>query len=418
MKNMIMRCPMRQKLFSKVFMLCFLGCVPLLTNGQKAISLQAALDSSRINNLSLKNEKLKVEYAKLTIRTSTNIPQTLLFTENGQVNSRYTDHRFGLAQTINFPTVYARQRNVFNQGYQISMTGLSLKELDLKKQVITTYYHLAYLQEKENILLKNDTIYAIFQDKAKLRFKAGESNVLERSTAEIQRNQIAMQLRELQQDKAIYLLQLQWLLNSREQYIPDLEGFKMQIPDYDSTLIEKHPQIRMLMQEQQSAIAQTRLEKSRLLPDLNITYNNMSMYGVGADNVFYQRSTRFQSVQLGLGIPLFTSAQRGAVKVSQSQEKIAESDYEVAVNTMNNHWEQTIALYQKYQETLRYYETIGLKNADLIITTVNQQFASGEINYLNWVTLTNQALGVKSEYLDAINNHNETIIEIMYMMGQ
>jgi len=384
---------------------------------QTPIQLQTALDSAMANNLTLKNEKLKVQYQVMLSRTSYSLPQTNLFTENGQINSKYTDHRFGVSQSMNFPTVYARQKNVFNQDYMSSQIGYQLKEMDLKKQVISTYYHLVYLQEKENILLKNDTVYAIFLNKAKLKFKAGETDILERSTAEIQRNQIAMQLRELQQDKAISLLQLQWLLNTHSQYMPGIDSFKMHLPAYDSTQMEKHPQIRILVQQQQARMAQTRLEKSRLLPDLNLTYSNMSMYGVGADNQFYTRSSRFQSVQIGVGIPVFAGAQRAAVDVSRSQEKIAESNYRIGINSLNNHWEQTIALYKKYQETISYYETIGLKNADLMINTINQQFSNGEINYLNWVMLTNQALGVKSEYLDAVNNSNETIIEIMYLMG-
>jgi cobalt-zinc-cadmium resistance protein CzcA len=399
-----------------VILVCLL--VWMVSPAQQSIRLQAALDSSRMNNLGLKNEQLKVEYQALLTRTAANIPQTLLFTENGQVNSRYIDHRFGVAQALNFPTVYAKRKNVFNQEYGIGMTNLALKALDLKKQVIITYYHLAYLQEKEDILLKNDTVYAIFQDRSILRFKAGESNVLERTTAEVQRSQIAMQLRALQQDKAIYLLQLQWLMNTQSQYMPELDGFRMELPSYDSGLIAQHPQIRILMQEKYAAQARTELERNKLLPDLNIQYSNMSMYGVGADNTFYTRNVRFQSVQVGIGIPIFSGSQRAMVTASRSQEKIAESNYNIAMNTLNNHWEQTIALYRKYQETLDYYETIGLKNADLMISTINQQFAAGEINYLSWVTLTNQALGVKSDYLDAVNNYNETIIELMYLMGQ
>ncbi len=400
-----------------VCLLCVCTAIPGGMRAQTPIKLGSALDSAN-NNLEIRNEKLKVEYQALLSKTGANLPQTMLFSENGQINSRYVDYRFGVSQTINFPTVYAKRKNVFNQEYTTGLIGLQVKELELKKQVLITYYHLAYLQKKEDILLKNDTVYANFLEKSRLRFKAGQSNVLENTTAEIERNRITMQLRELQQDKAIYLLQLQWLLNTRSQYMPAPDSFRLVLPPIDSAMVSRHPQLRMLLQEKQAVVAQTELERNKLLPDLSLSYANMSMYGVGADNVFYDRNTRFQSVQLSVGIPVFAGAQKAAVQASRSQERIADNNYLVALGTLNNHWQQTIALYNKYQETLKYYETIGLKNADLMISTVNKQFASGEINYLNWVTLTNQALGAKTEYLDAVNNNNETVIELMYLMGQ
>ena len=383
---------------------------------QAPIGLKAALDSARANNMSFKNEKLKVEYQGLLRKTGANIPQALLFVENGQINSRYVDNRFGINQSVNFPTVYAKRKNIFDEEYTLGTIGLQLKELDLMKQVQGAYYHLLYLQQKEHLLLKNDSLYSAFLDKSIMRLRAGESNLLEKSSAETSRNQIAMQLRALQQDKAIYLLQLQWLLNTHSQFIP-ADSFKLELPPIDSGMWAEHPELKVLWQEKQVRKAYTQLEKNKLLPDLNITYSNMSMYGVGADNVFYDRKTRFQALQFGIGIPVFSRAQKSSITASRSQVKIAENNYLIAVNSFANHWQQTIALYMKYYENIEYFETTGLKNADLIIEIANQQFSKGEINYLGWAMLINQALVIHNEYLDSVNANNEAVIELKYLMG-
>ena len=52
----------------------------------------------------------------------------------------------------------------------------------------------------------------------------------------------------------------------------------------------------------------------------------------------------------------------------------------------------------------------------LILETANKQFINGEINYLDWVMLTNQAINIQSNYLDAIKNLNESIIQINYFL--
>ena len=65
---------------------------------------------------------------------------------------------------------------------------------------------------------------------------------------------------------------------------------------------------------------------------------------------------------------------------------------------------------------LIYFENTGLKNAQLIFETANKQFSNGEIDYLDWVMLTNQAINLQSNYMDAVKSYNETIIQINYLI--
>jgi len=64
----------------------------------------------------------------------------------------------------------------------------------------------------------------------------------------------------------------------------------------------------------------------------------------------------------------------------------------------------------------KYLENTYHNNDKIIFETANKQFISGEINYLDWVMLTNQAISIQSNYLDAIKNLNETIIQINYLI--
>jgi hypothetical protein len=51
---------------------------------------------------------------------------------------------------------------------------------------------------------------------------------------------------------------------------------------------------------------------------------------------------------------------------------------------------------------VQYYESQGLRNADLIISTADAQFQAGEIDYLQWVILVDQAMTIKSEHIQAL----------------
>jgi cobalt-zinc-cadmium resistance protein CzcA len=74
--------------------------------------------------------------------------------------------------------------------------------------------------------------------------------------------------------------------------------------------------------------------------------------------------------------------------------------------------------YKKHLETVYFFESKALKNASLIITTANQQLARGSINYLEWGQVIHQATLIKKEYLEALKNLNESIIQLNYLTNQ
>ena len=62
-----------------------------------------------------------------------------------------------------------------------------------------------------------------------------------------------------------------------------------------------------------------------------------------------------------------------------------------------------------------YYETLALKNANTIINTAKRQLLNGEINYIEFVLLTNQAIAIQNEYINVVKNLNESIINLNYL---
>lgn len=393
--------------------LCLLFFGISQANAQTPITLEAATEMALKNNLSVKNERLNAEYQQKLIKTGNAIPQTNVFGEVGQINSFYSDTKFGISQSINFPTVYTRQKALLREEWKSSLLHVGVKEVLLKKQVAQVYYSLLYLQEKEKLLLKHDTLFAEFLSKATLRFNKGESNILEKTTAENQRGQIGLQLNQLRQDMELLQLQFQLLLNTDTAFLPDEKELKatMVVPS-DTALLQSHPTLQYLKQQQQIAAAATRAERSKLLPDLSVGYNNMSIRGTGADNKTYDASTRFNSVMVGVGIPIFTAGQRAKVSAAKVNEARVATEYEANIKTFETAYKTALAEYQKNTNAIRYFETTALRNADIISTTAKKQFIGGDINYLEWVMLVNQAVSIESDYIEAIKNRNLTVIEI------
>ena len=394
-------------------------CISQFANAQSSITINAAIDTALKNNLQVKHIQLKARYQQIMVGTFANISQATLFGEFGQINSSYSDTKFGISQSFNFPALYIRQKELLKANWKSSVLDIAVNESLLKKQVAQVFYNLVYLELKKQLLQYADSLYLRFYKQAELRFTKGETNILEKTSAEILLGQIQMQLHQLNEDATVMQLQFQLLLNSKKVFTPDSVDYKLSLnAPIDSPGLKEHPAIKLAAQQEEIANATIRAEKCRLLPDLSITYINASIRGTGADNKLYDGSNRFNSMQLGVGIPIFMGAQKAKINSAIVNKLVAESNYALEVQGMNTAYRSAIIQYYKYLQTVQYFENGPLKNVALIVLTANQQIAGGNINYLEWVQLLNQASNVKNDYIEAVRNLNEAIIQLNYFSNK
>lgn len=388
-------------------------------NAQIPVNLQSAIDTAIKNNLKVKSEKLYAEYQFKLKAAAVEIPHTSIMGEYGQFNSSYKDTKFGISQTISYPTIYKRQKALQNENYKSSVLNVAVKESDLKRQVSETFYAFVYLKQKQIVLLRNDSLYTSFLEKTALRFKQGESNILEKTTAETQLGQIKIQLSQLKNDLEVLQLQFQLLLNSTTVFVPFIDSPKLNFMALlDTSLVTNHPQIKFLEQQKRISTAVFQVEKSKLLPNLLLGYSNQSIQGTGADNIVYSKSARFNAVQFGVGLPLFSGSQKAKINASKTLEGISENNYQIGLQALKTEYEAVYKQYTTRLQTVKYFEDTALKNAETITKAAHQQFTNGQINYLEWTMLINNATAIQSSYIDAVKELNQAIIHLNYLISK
>jgi cobalt-zinc-cadmium resistance protein CzcA len=163
------------------------------------------------------------------------------------------------------------------------------------------------------------------------------------------------------------------------------------------------------------ANSNVRLEKSKLLPDLTTGYFNQSIQGVGADNITYGLNNRFNGGQVGLGVPIFSGAQKARIKAAGNNVEIAQNELEFTKQQLESELEKANATMKLMEDRATYYETIQLANAEMIQKTALKQFEEGEIDYMEWTLLNNQAIQIRNAYLDLIKSLNETTIYVQFL---
>lgn len=386
---------------------------------QTPISLESAYEKAFKNNLNLKNGQLRIEYQDKIKKSSAVIDPLNVSGEIGQFVSAYTDNKFSVNQTFRLPGFYNSQKQVLMEEWKNSMLNLDVQKWQLKREIALIYNELNYQTEKEKLLLRADSIYTNYYKRAELRLKKGESNILEKTTAENYRSQAEIQLANLKKDREVSLYQFNYLINDETMYSNENSNFyEMNGPTQDLNYAGDPIVLRQLEQQKAIELAKLNAEKSKLLPTFNIGYNNSSMYGTGADDKFYERSARFHSGMIGVGIPLFNGAQKSLIEGQKINQLIAENNYELGSKNLKNQYATLFGEYEKLKSESDYYKSKGLKNAETIMKTANRLYYEGEINYLEWSILINQSLDIQNKFIDTQKLLNEKIIQLNNLTQQ
>lgn len=389
-----------------------------VASGQTPVSLQESEKLASRNNLQMQSARLNQQAAEKLTRSGFDPAKTELSGDYGHVNSAYNDSRIGISQTINFPSVYTQRSKILKTDFKVAQQDTRLTELELQAQVRAAFLEYISMVKREALLRYADSLYRLFVSTSNKRFESGAANILEKTAAETQQQQISIQLKQLETDMKIVLNHFNYLIQDSVPRVPDATNLK-----FPETVSAEEPfaSIRELPAYQRSQLIagneynRFKLEKAKQLPDLTIGYNNQSLQGVqniyGQDK-FYNSGHRFSYFSAGISIPLFYGAQAARTKSAKLswQSKIKETtQMEIQLRTSLQIAKQEV---DKFRETLRYYETCGLKNAALLISAADEQFKAGEIDYLQWVLIANQSIGIQKEYIDHLNNYNQAVIQL------
>lgn len=397
----------KTKKITAIFIFLFAG---MAVQAQE-INLADALALAKKNNQKLRNKNLMAAYFDIRKNTAVQLPGTQFSFEYGQLNGQINDHRIGVSQSFNLPSTYKMQKQLLDGEWHQSLLAVGLEEAQLEKSVQELFYSIIIWRERERLLVKTDSLFARFTEKANLRFQQGESNLLEKSSASVQRKQIAMQLMDVRSKIEIEKLQFQLLLNAQTSYEPQASSLLIaNQAEVDNRNLDNHPLIQISNQNIQHARTLLAVERSKLLPSLQVGYFNQSFRELNTE--------RFHSLELGIAIPIFTGAQRNQIKANKQLLQVAESELNTQLNTLSNSFQKTLLAYRTQHALLQSYQSDQLKTAELINQTAERQYQQGEINYLERVMLNDQVLKIQWDYLQAVEQTNLLLIQLYYLSSK
>jgi cobalt-zinc-cadmium resistance protein CzcA len=407
-----------------LLLLCSTSVLNVVTGQQtRAINLHDAIQIALDSNPAIKSAVLSIEEKKTLKGASLDLPKTAIDGQFGQFNSFKNDNSFSVSQSFAFPSVYVNRYKLANANIKSSQFQLKVSQLEIATQVKQVYWQYVFLAAKQKLLLYQDSLYSGFLKAAELRAKAGETNKLEMITARSQSLEIKNQLFQVSADIGVYSRKLKILLNCTWLPVPEEDNLhKINIAFIsDSVSVRLNPSLEYIQQQVEVSQIEKKLERSQMLPDINVGYFSQTIVGtqdVGGIPRNFGQDYRFNGVQAGILIPLWFRPYTSRTKAAKINENIARTDAEYYNKSVAGNLSTLTDEYRKFSSSVEFYENQAVPEADMIIDQALRSYKAGAMDYLEYVLSLNRALAIRQNYLDALNNCNQTIISIEYITGK
>ena len=388
-----------------VFLTVFIS---LQSAAQQALTENEAVARALANNKNIQAASLQVKQQQQLLKSTFNLRNPDFFWES-PTGKFYTA---SITQTLEFPTVYAKQKQLQKAQIGVAEKEKALTAYEVKYLVKNIYVELQYADTLIRQLYAQDTLYDRLRSAAIRQFKAGQITYLEQTFAEAQYGEVHYQYLQSQTRLNALQQQLQWLTGVRDSIIAEpityypFENFSIsQLPD--SMWVYANPTLQVLKQQKVAAVKNVQLQKNKALPGLAFGYFNQGERESPTRNRF----------RLGITIPLWFWQYKSNINAAKTSEQVIENQQQGLMQQVSSQALNARGEILSNWQSIVYHQQTGLPKAKEVINTSKRFFESGEIDYVNYLRNTNDAFAIYFRYLQSLRNYNISVINYNYLTG-
>jgi outer membrane protein, heavy metal efflux system len=367
---------------------------------QTILTTDEAVAAALKNSPAIKASGLVIRQNEQLVRSARNIPNPDV-TLDSPSGTFYT---LGVQQNFRFPTVYTQQAKLQQQQIVLAQKEKIVTENDLKYRIRTVYLTVQYADAYLKQLQSQDSAYAQIAVAAQRNFDVGTIDKLALTFAQTQaadlHNQVAMATQELAVSKG----QLAFFTNISNFNVSPLAvtpNATLAVEPIQNPLIEAAKQVELINQKT------IEVEKANALPGFMVGYYNQG-----------SRETNLGlRWRVGVSIPLWAGQYKSRIAAAQTGQEIAKQRTEAQTQVISADLQAAQSDLKKFQNSLTFYETIALQQANEIISTARRFFESGQTDYINFLRTTNDAYQIRLRYVETLRSYNQSILTINYLTG-
>lgn len=388
----------------------------------KSLDLKQAIESAIKNNSLIQSSELESKMQSQLKGTAFDLPKTEVTGTFGQINSNAQDKNFSISQTFS-PFQYGARRKLLIENSNLSQLKAGVTRQEITFNIRQSWNAILYYSELNKMLSKQNSLMQKFVRSASLRFDTGETNSLEKTTAVAKQQELEQRIKQNEAMIWVEKSKIKTFLNRKEDFAVSDTAFAAlpSLAVLDSALVKQNPNLKLAAAQVNAAEASRKVEKAALLPDLTAGYFIQSFKGsqeVNGETVSYDGSLRFQGFSVGISLPIFAGSSIAKIQASKTNIEMQQKNADYMQSQLINQHEQQLQQLHTFQSLVDYYKATALPNADLITKNAGKAYMNGDISYVEYVQGLETALGIRTNYINAVNNFNQTVINLQFLANQ
>jgi outer membrane protein, heavy metal efflux system len=310
---------------------------------------------------------------------------------------------FTVSQQFDFPTSYAKKRQLVNQQSSQVVLQLQVKRQDIMLEAKKACIRLVYHNKMQSQLAQRKKDAEKLSGNYLARLDKGDANILDVNKAKLQLieitnnfqknisaiNQLNQKLTELNGGEPIVFADT---IYSEVPAIPDFETLEKEYEDND-------PLRKALDQEKVIAEKQLAVSKVMALPKMEFGYHYQGILG-----------QTYQGVHTGISIPLWEY--NNVIKQNRSQITASAMEIDAHVNEHYYHIRHLYEHYSNLKITMDAYHGANFDSAARNKTLINKAFALGQISSLEYFMEMTYYYTALDNYLETEMQYHDTIAEL------
>lgn len=394
----------KRRFSAKKFLFFFLllaVMLPFTAKAQEKVTMEQAIELAKQNHPRLKIAFAAIRQVKAGRGEVLELSPTEMNYSWGQLNGELRkDKQWEVTQGLGSLLTPFYKNALVNRQVETGTFYRKIVEKEVVAEVKRAWAYYLYACNLRALYSDQNKLAGQLQRMGELRYQQGEITLLEKNMTTSMAVDMKNRLFQAQEEEKLALSRLNWVCYADRPLIP-ADTALVQFPvDYQvPSFSEVH--LNYFQSQANEAKAQLNVERSRFFPELSFGYVRQDILPLKGLN----------SWMVGVSFPVYFLPRHSKIKQAKVAAVIARTEAEANTQNLYNKVSEAVASLRRQSESLRYYTTSALKEADELLKVANLQLQHSETNITEFIQAVNVARDIRRGYLETVYQYNIAALE-------
>lgn len=366
------------------------------------VTLDEAIGIALQNHPRLKTASAAVDRLHAARGEAWEVAPTSVSYSWGQINGEYRhDNQMELTQSLGSLLTPFYKNALVSKQVTTSRYYREMVKKEIVAEVKRAWVYYQYAANLCSLYREQNDLASRLQQAGQLRYEQGDITLLERNMTTTLAADLRTRLMQAEEELSLASRRLTWACYADRPLLP-ADTALMLLPTEAAVSSASETYLNYFKSQADEKQMMLRVERSRFFPELSLGYVRQKIAPQNGLN----------SWMVGVSFPVLFFPQHSRVKQAKIDAYVARIESEANMRGLDNKVEELQAILRKQSESIRYYTTGALPEADALLQSALLLFRESETDITQFVQSLNAAREIRRGYIEAVYNYNVAALEL------